>query len=141
MTIPRTELLNSLVDTFSHQSEVSRIVTFGREVSGETDEFSDIDLMLCSDDLHNTRSNYKRLLNAISPVLGSYVLRLTETELVEMILLENVSPYQKLDLSISHEAGRQGQTTQDPAVSSRLLPGHEFPACYAGNRCALHSPD
>ena len=101
MTLSRTGLLQTIVGIFSEQPEISRLVAFGRQATGTTDDYSDIDLMICSDDLRMTQQNYKRLLGEISPVLGSYYLRLTETELVEMILLEGMSPYQKIDLSIS----------------------------------------
>ncbi len=94
MAPTRTDLLESrrrlrsrLIAAFSARREVREIHVFGREVEGEVDEYSDIDMVICSDDLPATGRNCRAALSAVSPILGAYVIRCDEDELVEMVML------------------------------------------------------
>ena len=98
----KSKLLKNIVEIFSQQKEIYNISVFGREVGGKADRYSDIDIIICTDDLAKTQKYYKQKLSTISPILGNYFLRLEDTEIVEMILLKGISPYNKIDLSISN---------------------------------------
>jgi hypothetical protein len=96
----RQELLKRLVDGFAGEPEIYAIYAFGRQVDGVVDEFSDIDMILCSSDLPRTQQRYQAILATIAPIMGSYYIRCEESVLAQMILLEGYSPYQKIDLGV-----------------------------------------
>ena len=96
----REELSSGVVDAFAREPEVREIHVFGREVDGATDEYSDIDVIVCSSDPRRTAERHLDLLSRISPVIGTYVIKQEEGELAEMVMLRDFSPYQKIDLSI-----------------------------------------
>lgn len=102
---PRQELRSGVVAAFARCPEVREIHVFGTEVDGEPDEYSDIDMIVCSSDLARTGEHYMRTLSTISPVIGTYVIRSDERELAEMVMLRDYSPYQKIDLSIVDAIG------------------------------------
>ena len=65
---PRKELHRELSAAFSAQPEICSIHVFGREVDGQPDEYSDIDMILCSDDLARSHRNYRDVLGKIAPI-------------------------------------------------------------------------
>lgn len=101
MDKPRSILNKLLIESFSKEKEIYAIYLFGKVVTGEIDEYSDIDMVICSNDLATTQSNYQRILSDISPIMGSFLLNSTETDLSQMVMLYDFSPYQKIDLSIT----------------------------------------
>lgn len=96
----RAELHRQLVAAFAGRPEITGVYAFGREVDGQVDEYSDLDVIVCSADLAATQSSYMGILSGISPVMGSYYIVCSEGELVQMVMLRDYSPYQKIDLSI-----------------------------------------
>jgi predicted nucleotidyltransferase len=96
----REELRETLIRHFSQQDEVYAIHLFGREADGRVDCYSDIDIIICSADLERTWRNYSSILQTISPVTGRLLLESTPTSFAEMILFQDASPYQKVDLSL-----------------------------------------
>jgi len=99
-TRTRDELWTRVIGTFSAQPDIYRIYTFGRAAAGKTDAYSDLDLIFCSADPHETQRKYRALLDSISPVVGSFTIVSTEHKLAEMVMLRGFSPYQKIDMSI-----------------------------------------
>ena len=90
---PREELHRELCAVFSAQPEIRGIYVFGREVDGQPDEYSDIDMILCSDDLARSHRNYRDVLWKIAPIVGTYLIHSDVAEIAEMVLLEEFSPY------------------------------------------------
>ncbi len=74
---------------------------FGREVEGKQDCYSDIDLVVFSNDLASTYARYKSVFSSISPIRATFYLGGTAEGYSEMVLLRDYSPYQKVDFSIS----------------------------------------
>lgn len=98
----RSELRNLVIDSFSKEAEINSIFFFGKEVDKKADEYSDIDMIVCSNDLAKTQSKYLQIFNDISPIIGSYLLDSTENNLSQMVMLRDFSPYQKVDFSITN---------------------------------------
>jgi len=99
----RKELRNLVINSFSKEAEIFSIFFFGKEVDKKSDEYSDIDMIVCSNDLAKTQSKYLQIFNNISPIIGSYLLDSTENNLSQMVMLEDFSPYQKIDLSLTDD--------------------------------------
>jgi hypothetical protein len=97
---PREELRKRLVDAFSSQDDVYRICFFGREVDCTHDCYSDIDMVVFSNDLVKTYAKYKNIFSSISPIRATFPLGGTAEGYSEMVLLWDYSPYQKVDFSI-----------------------------------------
>ena len=97
----RNELRNLVINSFSKEAEIISIFFFGKEIDNKTDEYSDIDMILCSNDLAKTQSKYLKIFNDISPIIGSYLLNSTENDFSQMVMLKEFSPYQKIDFSIT----------------------------------------
>lgn len=95
------ELRNLVIKSFSEEAEIDSIYFFGKEVQNRSDEYSDIDMVICSNDLAKTQSKYREILNDISPIIGSYILNSKENDLSQMVMFKDFSPYQKIDLSIT----------------------------------------
>ena len=98
---PRAELHHRVLHAFAREPEVHSIYVFGTEVEGEIDEYSDIDLVICSGDLAASQRKYADILDSISTVIGTYYIVCGENELAQMVMFENYSPYQKIDFSIT----------------------------------------
>lgn len=96
----RTDLQAELVDAFSAQNEIYGIGLFGREAEGKQDQYSDIDMILFSNDLVKTKARCLGILAAISPILATLPLESAEDSYGEMVILQDYSPYQKIDLSM-----------------------------------------
>mgnify|MGYP000398042925 CR=1 FL=1 len=99
----REDLRSLVIEAFSKQTEVTGIYVFGKEIEGKTDKYSDIDMVICSKDLARTQDSYLKIFSRISPVIGTFLLNSTETDLSQMIMLEGFSPYQKIDFSITDD--------------------------------------
>jgi predicted nucleotidyltransferase len=99
----RDELRNSLIKQFSQQKEVFKIFFFGKEVENKHDQFSDIDMIVCSSDLAKTQSNYRNIISNISPIIGTLWLESSKKTFAESIMLKDYAPYQKIDLSITND--------------------------------------
>lgn len=97
----RDELRNLVIQLFSREKEIYAIYIFGKEVSQQVDEYSDIDMIICSKDLAATQSKYRRLFNEISPMIGTFLLNSTENDFSQMVMMGDFSPYQKIDFSIT----------------------------------------
>lgn len=96
----REELRKRLIGAFSSQDDVYRICFFGREVDGSQDGYSDIDMVVFSNDLACTHARYKSIFSSISPIRAAFPLGGTAEGTSEMVLLRDFSPYQKVDFSI-----------------------------------------
>jgi hypothetical protein len=103
----REELRRRVIEAFSLQDEVYRICFFGREVEGKHDRYSDIDMVVFSNDLASIYAKYKSIFSSISPVRATFPLGGTPEGYSEMVLLQDCSPYQKVDFSIG-DWGKQG---------------------------------
>ncbi len=97
----RNELRELIINSFAKEQEITSIFFFGKEVNNKVDEYSDIDMILCSCDLAKTHSKYLNIFNNISPIIGSYLLNSTENDFSQMVMLKDFSPYQKIDFSIT----------------------------------------
>lgn len=97
----REKLRSLVIDSFSKEPEVFAIYFFGKEVENKSDRYSDIDMVVCSNDLAKTQANYLNIFNETSPVIGTFLLESQENQLAQMIMLKDFSPYQKIDLSIT----------------------------------------
>jgi predicted nucleotidyltransferase len=96
----REELRKRVIEAFSSQDDVYRICFFGREAEGQHDRYSDIDLVVFSNDLAGTYARYKEIFSSISPLRASFPLGGVPEGYSEMVLLQDYSPYQKVDFSI-----------------------------------------
>ena len=89
-----------VIEAFSSQDDVYRICFFGREVEGKHDCYSDIDMVVFSNDLVSTYARYKNIFSSISPIRATFPLGGIPDGYSEMVLLRDYSPYQKVDFSI-----------------------------------------
>jgi hypothetical protein len=96
----REELKKHVIEAFSSQDDVYRICFFGREVEGKHDRYSDIDMVVFSNDLISTYAKYKYIFSSISPIRATFPLGGIPDGYSEMVLLRDYSPYQKVDFSI-----------------------------------------
>ncbi len=96
----REELRKLVIEAFSSQDDVYRICFFGREAEGIHDCYSDIDMVVFSNDLATTYARYKSIFSSISPIRATFPLGGTAEGYSEMIQLWDYSPYQKVDFSI-----------------------------------------
>lgn len=103
----REDLRSLVIEAFSKETEITAIYVFGKEIKGKVDEYSDIDMVICSNDLARTQANYWKIFNGISKVKGTFLLNSTDTDLSQMIMLEGFSPYQKIDFSITDDIERK----------------------------------
>jgi hypothetical protein len=103
----RQDLHTRLVAAFAAGAEVSAIHVFGREVADDVDEFSDIDMVICSSDLRLTQAQHREILSAISPVRASFCIVSDEHQIAQMIMLKDYSPYQKIDFEITDHISRK----------------------------------
>ena len=103
----RDELRRRLIDAFSARPEVHSIHTFGREVGGVVDEYSDVDIIVCSNDLAASQRDCLRLLGQISPVIGTYYIRCEPAELAVMAMLKDRESHSivKSSLDLCRELG------------------------------------
>ena len=62
---PRAELHHRVLRAFAKEPEIHSIYVFGAEVEGEIDEYSDIDLIICSSDLAASQRTAKLAAIAI----------------------------------------------------------------------------
>jgi predicted nucleotidyltransferase len=99
----RSELRKQVKNLFSKQAEIFQINFFGKEAEGKEDKYSDIDMIVCSSDLAKTQSNYRKIFNSISSIIGTLLLESTKKGLSEMLMLKDFSPYQKIDFSITSD--------------------------------------
>jgi hypothetical protein len=113
----RNELRNLVIDSFSKEAEIFSIFFFGKEIDKKSDEYSDIDMIVCSNDLAKTQSKYLQIFNDISPIIGSYLLDSTENNLSQMVMLKDFSPYQKIDLSITDSIKTKVSSGFGPFIS------------------------
>ncbi len=96
----RDVLRQALIGRFAIRSEITSIHLFGREAIGEHDVYSDIDMIVCSADLAATQRHYLTTFSAISPIRGTLLLESSADNLSQMVMLQDYSPYQKVDFSI-----------------------------------------
>lgn len=96
----REDLKCRVIEAFVGQEEIYQIRLFGREAEGQSDGYSDIDLIVCSNDPARTQDRYRQVFNSISPVWATFPLVSTAESFSEMILLAGYSPYHKIDFSI-----------------------------------------
>jgi hypothetical protein len=96
----RQELRNQVIQAFAGRDEVYKIILFGKEAAGKADAYSDIDIIVYSNDPEKTWRHYRETFSAIAPVVGTYPLGSAPDYYAEMLLLDGFSPYQKIDFSI-----------------------------------------
>ena len=99
----RDELRSAVIEVFAQQPEITQVFLFGREVRNQHDEYSDLDVIVCSSDLATTQAAYCTLFGTISPVIGTLLLESSTENLSEMIMLQDYAPYQKIDFSIVND--------------------------------------
>jgi len=102
-TLQRSRLCDRVVAAFAAQPEIIGVHAFGREVENKCDEYSDLDLVICSSDLAASQRRLLSALNAISPIIGAYHIVCEPRHLAIMVMLRDYSPYHKLDLSLSDD--------------------------------------
>jgi len=112
----REELRDLVIRSFAKESEITAIYLFGKEVTNMTDEYSDLDVIICSNDLAATHSKYQRILSEISPIRGSFLLNTTEHDLSQMVMMRDFSPYQKIDFSIVDSLERKIEAGFGPFI-------------------------
>jgi predicted nucleotidyltransferase len=94
-------LLKTLVENFSKSPEIFLIGTFGSAVDQQMDAYSDVDIIICSNDLKKTKEEYKKIIESISPIIASSPFYIDKPNVIsEIIYLKNFKPYQKIDLTI-----------------------------------------
>ncbi|MFC1975245.1 hypothetical protein ACFLXQ_02475 [Chloroflexota bacterium] len=96
----RDNLRRKIIEVFAAQEEVYQIRLFGKEVEGKHDCYSDIDLIVCSNDPAKIQARYMDVFGLISPVRATFTLGVTSDGFSEMVMLKDYSPYQKIDFSI-----------------------------------------
>lgn len=126
----REDLRQQLIEAFADRPEVHGIYVFGREAEGKADQFSDIDMIVCSNDLRTTEANCLGMLSGISPVVGQLLLRSVEYQLVRMFMFQDYSPYQKIDLSLVGDITQEG-------VFGPFVPVFECPGASPGSTTSL----
>lgn len=97
----RKELEKKLISTFSREKEIYAIYFFGKQARGKEDQYSDFDMIICSNDIRETQKKYYQLFNDISPIIGTWIIDTRKDNFSEMIMLKDYSPYQKIDLTIT----------------------------------------
>jgi hypothetical protein len=107
--IARAELQKRLLAALSARPEIHAIYAFGRQVMGPLDEYSDLDLVICSRDLEKTRSEYPSIFSTISPIRAQLILLNQSDVYAAMSLLRDVAPYQKIDFSIVSDIEMQAR--------------------------------
>ena len=96
----RDTLKRHVIEAFAAQDEVYRICFFGREAEGQHDAYSDIDMIVYSQDPAKTQAHYRRIFATISPIRATFPLGGSPEGYSEMVMLRDYSPYQKIDFSI-----------------------------------------
>ncbi len=96
----RVDLSRRLVKVFAAQKEVYHIHFFGKEAEGCSDCYSDIDMVVCSNDLIATKMSYRDAFGSVAPVRATFCLGGTTHSYSEMVMLEGYSPYHKIDFTI-----------------------------------------
>jgi hypothetical protein len=132
----REELRLKLVQAFAVLPEVYHIHFFGREAEGNSDGYSDIDMVVCTNDLAKTETEYRQVLGAISPIRATFCLESTSQSHSEMVMLRDYSPYQKIDLTLGDDS-QLGW----PDPSGPLLIAHKDLACAKPSSTKLDSLD
>ena len=99
----REALRNAVIEVFAAQPEINQVFLFGREVENLHDDYSDLDVIVCSNDLAKTQAAYRDLFTSISPVIGTFLIETSAENLSEMVMLHDYAPYQKIDFSIVNE--------------------------------------
>jgi predicted nucleotidyltransferase len=99
----RDGLRKHVIEVFSAQDEVYKIGVFGREADGKQDCYSDLDILVFSNDLAGTKASYRQLFSSISPIRAVIQLEPHPGGYSEMLQLVDYSPYQKVDFSIVSE--------------------------------------
>jgi predicted nucleotidyltransferase len=94
------QLYETLTEKLKTITEVKEIYTFGKILTGKTDQYSDVDIIIISDDLVSTLEKTDKLINEISSIEETYTLQSHENKIVQMYKLKDYLPYQKIDLSI-----------------------------------------
>lgn len=98
------ELERKLIQVFSKEPEVWKIQVFGRLIEGADDEYSDVDIKIISKDPYLTQQNYHNVIEKnICKIRKTFILASNENCFAEMIMLEDYSPYQKIDISIERD--------------------------------------
>jgi hypothetical protein len=98
----RDSLKRRVIDAFAAQDEVYRICFFGREAEGQHDVYSDIDMIIYSQNPVETKTHYRHIFASISPVRATFPLGGSPDGYSEMVMLRDYSPYQKIDFSIGN---------------------------------------
>jgi predicted nucleotidyltransferase len=96
----RDTLKRHVIEAFAAQDEVYRICFFGREAEGQHDAYSDIDMIVYSQDPAKTQAHYRQVFTTISPIRANFPLGGSPEGCSEMVMLRDYSPYQKIDFSI-----------------------------------------
>lgn len=96
----RDTLKRHVIDAFAAQDEVYRICFFGREAEGQHDAYSDIDMIVYSQDPVKTKAHYRQVFATISPIRATFPLGGSSEGYSEMVMLQEYNPYQKIDFSI-----------------------------------------
>jgi hypothetical protein len=83
----RDELRRRVIELFSIQDDIYRISFFAREAEGRRDRYSDIDMVVFSNDLATTYARYKNVFSSISPIRATFPLGGTAEGYSDMIQL------------------------------------------------------
>jgi uncharacterized protein len=101
------ELINEIIQKLAGQIDLERIVLFGSRVTGQTDEYSDLDILIIAPSRErplDRRSKVRRLLEDLDKSIGLDILFYTP---------EEVEKFQDHPSSFIHHVLTTGVTVYD----------------------------
>jgi predicted nucleotidyltransferase len=100
----RDKLISLIIEEFSGLLEINQIYFFGSIAEEKDDNYSDIDIIVCTDDLAKVQNSYEKIITKISPIINSLWLESSKQVYAESIMLKDYSPYHKIDFTLTSDA-------------------------------------
>jgi hypothetical protein len=97
----RDDLKRKLIQAFSAQEEIFRIYLFESDAESARDAYTDIVLIVCSNDPATTQASYPRVLETLSPVRAMLAVHSTPDVYTAIVILRDYSPYYRIALTIT----------------------------------------
>ncbi len=113
-----TDLLNRVKDTLPGLPGFRTLSLFGSLAEGRADDYSDVDVIVTTDDLPNAKAHLLSLLEQIGPVDFCWAINLRPDEWNPMIVFREENYFHKLDLGL---AGISGVNRTIPPEQTILL--------------------
>ncbi|NKB66394.1 MAG: hypothetical protein GKR89_04995 [Candidatus Latescibacteria bacterium] len=98
----RSDLWEQVTAALAGQSSIDALYVYGSQVRNQADEYSDIDLVLCANDLAGAETAVGQALTSVAEIVGTIHLLRRQDRFVQSVLLQGYSPYNKLDLAVTH---------------------------------------